>query len=178
MKSKLFIMLFIVIAVSSFSTALYLYGQQHVDLSNNVSVVSNEELQPVRLIIESLDLDLPIYGAEISDGRWQTTKEGVSYLKTSPMPGEIGNSIIYGHNWANLLGNLYKIEVDGEITVGFSDNTFVGFVVVSKGAVTKDQTHILNQQDYSKLTLYTCDNFLDSKRFVVTALPKEINEGF
>jgi len=48
------------------------------------------------------------------------------------------------------------------------------FIVKESYSVTPDQSHILTQTADVRLTLYTCDGFLDLKRFVVIASPTSI----
>lgn len=125
---------------------------------------------PTVIRLPSLDLELPIIPTELVDSKWQATSEGVSYLTTTPQPGETGNSIMYGHNWPNLLGRLTQVKPGQTIEVLFSDGNKSTFEIAFTTVVTPDQTHILNQTDDRRLTLYTCTGFLDSKRFVVTAI--------
>jgi len=130
----------------------------------------NIDKKPVLLRIKDLGIELPIYEAEIKDNnKWPTTTEGISYLVSSPIPGEIGNSILYGHNWANLLGNLTKAKPGQIVEIIFSDWSRKIFTIANTQVVSPSQTEILKNSDDTKLTLYTCTGFLDSKRFVVTA---------
>ena len=173
MTSKFVTILLVIISVFSFSRFFYLYNKRHKDLSSGYVNVEEDILTPVRFIIKDLDIDLPVYQSEIFEGVWQDTEEGISYLKTSPLPGDIGNSVMYGHNWENILGNLNNIKIETEIEITFSDGQIRVFKFDDKFEVTVDQTHVLNQSDHPKLTIYTCDNFLDSKRLVVTAVPRD-----
>lgn len=125
---------------------------------------------PRELIIEDLSIRLPIIPANYTEGRWEATNQGVSYLESSPPPGEIGNSILYGHNFPRLLGRLTKIKPGAEIVIIDNDDARHTFIVEYTSIVTPDQTHILNQSDDKRITLYTCTGFLDSKRFVAVAL--------
>ncbi|MCA9343272.1 sortase, partial [Candidatus Saccharibacteria bacterium] len=128
--------------------------------------ISTEKL-PTQLVISELSIDLPIYPTEIIEGDWEEIDNGLLYLKESPLPGEIGNSVIYGHNTPNLLGNMYSIKTGSQIQVEYSDKTTQTFVVISAFNVTPEQTHILNGSTNSKLTIFTCNGFFDEKRFVV-----------
>lgn len=125
---------------------------------------------PVRIIVKGLSIDLPVVPSRINGGSWETTSEGVSYLVTSPVPGETGNSILYGHNWNNLLGDLVRIRPGDKITVVYKDTSKKTFTVELTGVVTPDQTHILSPTKDKRITLYTCTGFMDSKRFVATAI--------
>src|SRR5437763_330982 len=64
---------------------------------------TSSKIMPNRLTISSVNIDLPILPAGIHNGAWETTTDGVSYLTASPLPGEVGNSILYGHNWQSLI---------------------------------------------------------------------------
>lgn len=123
---------------------------------------------PTHLEIPSLALELPIYPAEIVGGRWQTTSEGISYLTSSPLPGDVGNSVMYGHNWPNLLGNLHNIQPGDTISVYFGSKR-LDYVVHFVSVVSPAETSIYADTPDTRLTLYTCTGFLDSKRLVVTA---------
>jgi LPXTG-site transpeptidase (sortase) family protein len=127
---------------------------------------------PTKISIKDLGIDLPITQAKINNNTWETTENGVSYLSSSPLPGEKGNSILYGHNWANLLGPLMKIRTGQEIEVQFSDRSKKRFVVEYTSVVSPDESSILAPSKDKRITLYTCTGFLDSQRFVVVAILK------
>jgi len=127
--------------------------------------------QPVEIHIPDLNIHLPIIAQNITEETWETTKDGVSYLKTSPVPGHMGNSILYGHNWENLLGPLLRINRKNAIEVVYSDGSRQRFTVGYTATVSPDQVGILNQTDDQRLTIYTCTGFLDRKRFIAVAFP-------
>jgi len=128
-------------------------------------------IMPTRLTITSVNIDIPIHPAEITNNTWADTKKGVSYLVTSPLPGMRGNSVIYGHNYPVIFGNLTSVIPGDVVTVEFSDGSTKSFEVLYTTTVTPDQTGILKQSNDTRLTIYTCSGFLDSERFVVTAVP-------
>lgn len=125
---------------------------------------------PVRLTIPRLMLSLPIEPARASGGSWEVTTKGVSYLISSPKPGEKGNSVLYGHNWQSLLGPIRSLHVNDTIQIVYPHET-KSFTVVYTAEVTPDSTYLIENTSDTRLTLYTCSGFLDSKRFVVTATP-------
>ncbi len=130
-----------------------------------------ESLYPVRIRIPGVSINIPIYPATITDGKWPASSTGVSHLSTSPIPGERGNSILYGHNWSNLLGPLKKVQTGDAIEIELSNGKTQPFTVEMTNTVTPEQTGMLSPSDDMRLTLYTCTGFLDQKRFVVTAKP-------
>lgn len=125
---------------------------------------------PKHLIIKELGINLDVFPAEIINDRWQTTYDGVSYLSSSPIPGNNGNSIMYGHNWTSLLGNLKNAKPGQTIEVIDDAGNLTKFKVNYVQVVGPNDKSILDQTDDSRITLYTCTGFLDSKRLVVTAI--------
>lgn len=135
---------------------------------------SGHSVKPARLTIPELSIDLPIYESRIyGEGKWEATTQGVSYLISTPVPGQVGNSILYGHNWKSLLGNLTQAKPGQVIEIAYSDGSLQDFKVAYTQVVNPDESKILSQTDDQRITLYTCTGFLDSKRFVVTAFPSE-----
>lgn len=124
---------------------------------------------PKRVVIDSIGTDLPLIPSSILDNKFETTKDGVSYLTSSGVPGQSGNVILYGHNWKNILGNLPKIQVGDSIRIYTSATELYEYIVEYTATVTPDEVHILAQTDDARLTIYTCAGFLDTKRFVVVA---------
>lgn len=140
------------------------------EFNNNTS--NNKSSYPRVLVIKDLGIELSIFSAKVEKNRWPATTKGVSFLSASSLPGEKGNSILYGHNYPNLLGKLTKVKAGQEIEIVFDNGIKKTFVVEFTQVVTPDQTYILSQTDDARLTLYTCTGFLDTKRFVVTAILK------
>ena len=124
---------------------------------------------PIGISIPSLGITLPIFPAIIAGKTWPTTDKGVSYLVSSPLPGGKGNSILYGHNWPNLLGKLHEIKIGDKIMVMGKNNTVKNFSVKYIAEVDPSNASILAPSQDNRITLYTCTGFLDSKRFVVVA---------
>lgn len=129
--------------------------------------------QPERVIIKGLNIDLPIIPSKITDGTWETTEQGASYLASSPIPGETGNSIIYAHNWVSLFGKLVNIRPGDEVGIGYHDKSTKTFVVKYTSEVTPDTSSILAPTLDKRITFYTCTAFLDAKRFVAVAVLKD-----
>ncbi len=122
------------------------------------------------ILIPSANIELPAYAARITGVTWQTTKRGVSYLSTSPLPGEPGNSVLYGHNWSNLLGNLHVVKPGDPVYVT-RGNTTTRFLIRYVAVVDSKESSVYAPSRDTRLTLYTCAGFLDRERLVVTAFP-------
>lgn len=136
----------------------------------NSSSQSSASTSPTRLTIPAGQIDLPILPATIINHKWELSRTGVSYLTTSPLPGHLGNSVMYGHNWGNLLGNLHAVKIGDPLVITLSDGQTLTYLVHFVSVVTPDETHIYDNTSDYRLTLYTCTGFLDSKRLVITAL--------
>lgn len=130
----------------------------------------NHNKIPVEIIIPSLALKLPIIPSSIKNGVWETTNEGVSYLLSSPIPGQAGNSILYGHNFTRLLGKLPQMKPGNEISIIYNDNSQEKFLTQFTSIVSPNQIDILKPSQDKRITVYTCTGFLDSERFVVVAV--------
>jgi len=146
------------------------YNPKRLGFENvSQAVISSSNTYPKKIFIPKLSIELGIYPAKIINNNWEATTQGVSYLASSPVPGEAGNSILYGHNFPNLLGSLPKIKPGDKIVIVLNSGEEKTFVVKYTQIVTPQQTEILKSSNDTRITLYTCTGFLDSKRFVATA---------
>jgi sortase A len=126
--------------------------------------------KPEKLAINDLNIKLDIESGEIVNNKWPTSTTGLMHLASSPIPGEKGNAIIYGHNWKSILGELHLIKPGDQIKITNSNNEEITFNVTTTQVVEKTQSSVLNNSEDQRITLYTCTGFLDQKRLVVTAL--------
>ncbi len=169
--------LLLIFGLISFIAFSYLIFQRYnpqnlaFDLPEAIAVSDNEnsELQPIGLRINSIDLALSITPAEIKNNNWQAFPNAISYLKTTVVPGAKGNSVLYGHNWPNLLGDLKKVKPGDNINIIYSDNSSKDFEIEFITKVLPSETSILKDSPDNRVTLYTCTGFLDSERLVVIA---------
>jgi len=146
------------------------YSPKTLEFKNlKVAQSQSSNITPVRIIIPSVKIDNGVYKAKISNGQWETTDKGISYLISSPIPGEKGNSILYGHNWESLLGKLTGVKPGEKIDIVMSNGEKKVFTVQFTSIVDPNETHILSQTKDNRITIYTCTGFLDSKRFVAVA---------
>lgn len=137
------------------------------------SQVGKQATLPQRIIIKDVGIDTYLVPARITNNIWETTDKGASYLISSPLPGAVGNSIVYAHNWKSLFGNLIRAVPGQKVDVLFADGSKKQFVIEYTSTVFPAQADILAPSKDKRLTLYTCTGFLDTKRFVVVALLDE-----
>ncbi len=177
---KLLSRLFILIGLLCYSLGIYniwlINDPNRLSFQNYTYAKTQSQevkLQPTRVSIENLNINLPLIPSDITEGNWETTDIGASYLASSPVPGSEGNSVIYAHNWTSLFGNLVSILPGDEVKIEYDDKSVKTFVVKYTSTVTPDTTSILSPTNDKRITLYTCIGFLDSHRFVAVALLKE-----
>lgn len=125
--------------------------------------------KPTKLYIPKLAKILYVSDGYVVDNRWTISETGVSYLTTSAIPGQIGNSVIYGHNRNEILGYLPQVAPGDLIYVVLTSGEFVKYQVAETRVIEPTQVEILNQSADSRLTIYTCSGFLDSARFIIMA---------
>lgn len=143
----------------------------NVTVSVDQLSLQDASLMPVRLEIPDLNVALPVFPATIKNGKWETTRSGVSFLTSSSVPGTRGNSVFYGHNTPNLLGKLSRIQPGSRLVVAGQDGSQITYTVLFTATVTPNQTHILDQTEDERLTIFTCAGLFDQKRFVAVAVP-------
>jgi hypothetical protein len=79
------------------------------------------------------------------------------------------NTIIYGHNTRQILGNIRAMQGGEIITLEDSNGVEAFYKVTQFEEVSSDQTQWLEPTAKKVLTLYTCSGFWDKQRFVVRA---------
>lgn len=117
-------------------------------------------------------LDIDIEPAVYNDDRWTISSDKASYLLNSSLPGSDGNIIIYGHNKRKILGNIRAYKTGETVTLSLDNGTQKDYIVTELHEENPSNTVYLEPTDHEVLTMYTCSGFMDSKRFVVIALPK------
>lgn len=131
--------------------------------------ILQQALKPAKIYIPKIAKVLSVSDGEVIDNRWRVSATGVSYLLSSALPGESGNSVIYGHNRKDILGSLPRVAKDDLIYVVLQNGQVVKYRVFETGQISPTQVEILKDFQDSRLTIYTCSGFLDTARFVVVA---------
>lgn len=171
--SKVFIALGVLLLVFAGLLTYQRYNPKRLEFKNvKISHIKPSEIAPIAISIPSQNIKNSIYPAKIENNNWETTDKGVSYLASTPIPGEKGNSIFYGHNWQSVLGNLTKVKPGQEIIITLNNGELKKFTINYTSIVSPDDSHILDQSQDNRITIYTCTGFLDSKRFVAVATLK------
>ena len=145
-------------------------------LHNSNTKLTSYSTVPTRIKISDLQINVPITTARYVNDEWEISNNSVSYLISSPIPGNKGNSVLYGHNWETILGGLSEAKTGQSLEIEYSNGVKITFVINGIAIVTPDQTHILSETDDTRITLYTCTGFMDRKRLVITAVPQDIKK--
>lgn len=135
---------------------------------------SSSSAKPVKIYIPKLKLNLRIETASISDGRWPLSDDALIHLQSTPNPVDSGNTVIYGHNWPQLLGSVDQLSPGDYIYVSDEAGQTHSYTLHSKGEVSPLTLGILDNTLDGRLTLFTCSGFLDQSRLVLIALPTKI----
>lgn len=172
----------IIVGIFLSTIGLYFFWEQNnpnrlafhnYEYSKSETQMIEKDNLPTNIRIPELNLDLQVVPAEIKGQDWKTTKDGVSYLVSSPVPGEEGNSVMYAHNWAGLFRDLPQIKAGNVVEVEYADKTKKKFAIAYTLEVSPDDISVLQSSNDKRLTLYTCSGFLDSKRFIAVAMLQE-----
>jgi len=152
-----------------FSLGLFVERFIPTSIKDSKAVEHTSNRYPTSISINSISVNLPIISANRDNGKFVTTKDGVTYLADSILPGETGNSVFYGHNWPSLLGNLKKVKRGDIIQLNYSNGQVKSFIVDLITEMPAKDVNIDTNSEQSILTIYTCSGFLDTKRVIVTA---------
>jgi LPXTG-site transpeptidase (sortase) family protein len=168
------------LGVLIFCLGAYLYFFKDTDSKGIGQKVVNQEKKEdslhsepfaKRLIISGVKIDLPIIENKIIDGVWETTQEGVSHLDVSANPKEGGNIVLYGHNKRILLGSLPYVSMGAGIELIDEDGNSYKYKVYEKKLIDTTDVSIALATPSERLTIYTCDEVEEGKRFVLFARP-------
>lgn len=155
-------------------------ASQNFDFSlyKEVKQAQRQNQKEEQMAFKAVSISIPKINKvlEIEDGtydgkRWVVSQEGVSYYTESSLPKQGGNTVLYGHNKARILGGLVAMKKGDKIDLTLDNGEVLSYEVSETKTIKPNQVDILNQTKEAQLTIYTCTGFLDSARFVVIAKP-------
>lgn len=170
-----------VIAVASGAAILIYAAYQKVGLALipkaplQVQEPTRTAAKPAKLYIPNMDRVLYVSDGYVQANRWTVSETGVSYLTTSALPTQAGNTVMYGHNRKGILGGLWRVREGDYLYVILENGQFVKYQVAQRKEIKPTQVEILERTEDSRLTLYTCSGFLDTARFVLVAQKIEVS---
>ena len=172
-NSSIIFKAFFILGISLIAFSVYLKVDSYRSLSFASSVpAANVDLKtsnPTRIIIPSVNIDLPIEETLIHKNNWEIYENGASHLNTSANPGEGGNVIIYAHNTRDRFGSLEEVKKGEIIKLYSEDHKVYTYEVVNILVVNPTQVELLAPTKSELITIYTCIGFADLKRLVIQA---------
>ncbi len=147
------------------------FSQEPVSIDKKLLQTNDKQkdkLPPVRIVIPSVNIDLPVKEAKVVKGYWEVFPDRAGFGLGSTYPGEIGNQVIFAHARTGLFLPLKKVKIKDKIFVSTKTKLFTYQVTTIK-EVYPNNTDIIGMTDEKTLTLYTCTGFSDSKRLIVAA---------
>lgn len=145
------------------------YSLQAQAKSNDNRMTLPDNHVPVKIVIPSHQIELPIVPSSLLNGDWQVTDKGVSLLSNDPSKASQQGFIMYGHNWPALLGRLQKAQIGEAIILSYENDAPETYKIESVFKVSPNQLDVLQLAKPNTLLLYTCTGFLDNQRLVVLA---------
>ena len=122
--------------------------------------------------IDKIDLNYPILSQTNDD----LLKVSVCRF-TGPMPNEVGNLCIVGHNYIDtrFFSRLDELSNEDEIVIYDLNGSNIVYEVYSKYEVNSNDLTCTNQNVNNKkiITLITCDNISGAKRLIIHANQKK-----
>jgi sortase A len=161
-------------------------------LSPEPTVHPTPGTRPVRIVIPGIGVDTPvvevgvetrIVNGDAAGNEWQTADYAAGYHEGSALLGEVGNTVLSGHN--NVKGavfrDIYKLVPGDEFyvydTAGkrFAYRVEESFVVQEEGATPderRDNTQWIRHAPDERVTLVTCfPPWSNTHRAIVVAFP-------
>lgn len=169
--------------ISNLGTA---YSYDPITKEKKEIIVDKEYSKLMHLSISSIGIDsvriTPNVESQEEDVYNEYLKNGLAHFKGTPLPGDGGNSFIYGHsaiqsffgNHTNLAETIFTrledIEVGDSVLIE-KDDKILKYKVKQKKIVEPDDFSILaNKDEKETLTLMTCWPLgIGSKRLIVVA---------
>lgn len=123
---------------------------------------------PTSVEIERLGISVNVVPGRVVNNEWELSDDSASYLIGSGLVGEVGNVVMYAHKRDGLFRGLNGIEVGDEIQVTSRDVVAV-YEVRDSFETVADDVSVLDNSIVPEITLYTCNRWNDSHRYVVKA---------
>ncbi len=124
-----------------------------------------------RLVIPTMDLDIPVIVSPIVNQTWQVEdlgKDFVGHLEGTASPGDPSNVVLAGHvtiaqNVYGPFAGLGKLEPGDSIILYVGDQPYT-YIVDHRQLVDRTDVHVAYPTDTAQVTLITCSNWSDELR--------------
>ncbi len=125
---------------------------------------------PVRVVIPSVGIDVPVKEASVIGGAWEVFADTAGHGHDRAIPGAGDNIVIYAHARPGLFLNLKNVKI-GESIFVFTQNNWYEYKAMESFDVTPDTVDVVLPADSEVLTLYSCSGPWDTTRRVIRAHP-------
>ncbi len=126
---------------------------------------------PISIRVPRLGEYVSLTGSSVFGNNWEVSNSFGNYLIGSSKLGEVGNTILYGHNREDIFDFLSEV-IEGDVIYLENDSREVySYEITSVSIVDPDDVSVLYNSSDSKITIYTCSGDFDSERLVVQASP-------
>lgn len=140
-------------------------------------IVSIKSEIPKRVIVNSVNIDLPVIESPFEDGSWIASEYFASYAQgTSPLNSEDGNTLIFAHARSKLFKPLLKAKVGDLISV-YSDSKIYYYKIVDREIVSPYNVEAIESPANYKITLLTCIGVNDENRLLLRGELIGLNEN-
>lgn len=139
---------------------------------NNIEHSCKEnQAAPASLHIPDVDVSAQVEESLVAENFWEISKDNVSHLKSSSIPGQNGNIVVYGHNTKNNFNALHDLKKGQSIVLTLKNGSRYAYVVQKIAVVFPNQVEMIRPTNEEVLTLYTCTGIADTMRLMIRAVP-------
>ena len=129
-----------------------------------VSIVKGK---PVRMVIESLSMDMPIVEGYFNpaDGSWTLSPDKPHFAMPSMLANNYeGNTIIYGHNTLQVFARLDNLQPGDKLRIYTLNGRILTYIFEDKQDVLPNDVSAFHYSGSPIITLQTCEGPLDEWR--------------
>jgi LPXTG-site transpeptidase (sortase) family protein len=148
-------------------------NQELVAQLQQQEVVEMQAATPVKVEIPSVNLSLAIEQVAVEADKWKIPQSAAGHVLQSAYPTFAGNIILFGHNKRNIFGPLRWVQPNQTMTLTLQDGRTRTYTITEVFETEPSDLRVVEPSMNETLTLYTCSGFMDSKRWVVKAVPTE-----
>jgi|GEM_PF-2528055 len=143
-------------------------------LAQNSPAPKVEDNTPIRILLATQNVDLPVQIAPVIGDTWQVF-ENAAGLGTNTAKN---NLVIFAHARPGMFDRLGELQI-GDHFYLFGTTTWQNFEVIDKSYILPEDINTVLKTDNTRLTvtLFSCDGPNDEKRVVIKAILSDHSEG-
>ena len=145
-------------------------AQEVVEAAPQVTTQSPRKIvsgKPVRIVIESIGVDLPVSDGiyNSANGEWTIGNHKAYYATPTPLVNDYrGTTLIYGHNNRTAFRKLHNLSPSAQLTVYADSGSVFHYKLISSTAVTPTDTSLLAYGGKPQVILQTCSGNWNEQR--------------